>query len=144
MMKKSNKKGFTLVELIVVIAIMAILAAVLVPTVTNKIKDANESSAKSSVSALAESIRADIITANTNTNLTFQGEYCTVTITPASGTDAAKVEASNIAAEYGSGKDIEISNDTNGVIKIKHKNYNWYYTVDSTGKVTMGPTAVGG
>ena len=71
MMKKSNKKGFTLVELIVVIAIMAILAAVLVPTVTNKIKDANESSAKSSVSALAESIRADIITANTNTKYTW-------------------------------------------------------------------------
>ena len=124
---------------------MAILAAVLVPTVTNKIKDANESSAKSSVSALAESIRADIITANTNTNLTFQGEYCTVTITPASDSTAAKVVASAIATEYGSGKDIEISNDgTNGVIKIKHKNYNWYYTVDSTGKVTMGLTAVGG
>ena len=30
-MKKINKKGFTLVELIVVIAIIGILAAVLVP-----------------------------------------------------------------------------------------------------------------
>lgn len=31
-MKKSNRKGFTLVELVVVIAIIGILAAILVPT----------------------------------------------------------------------------------------------------------------
>ena len=40
-MKKTNKKGFTIVELVVVIAVVAILAAVLIPTfvsVTNKAK----------------------------------------------------------------------------------------------------------
>ena len=56
MMKKSNKKGFTLVELIVVIAIMAILAAVLVPTVTNKIKDADDSATASDLSAILSDI----------------------------------------------------------------------------------------
>ena len=56
MMKKSNKKGFTLVELIVVIAIMAILAAVLVPTVTNKINDAKRSAAKSDIQSAAKAI----------------------------------------------------------------------------------------
>ena len=61
MMKKSNKKGFTLVELIVVIAIMAILAAVLVPTITNKINDAKESAAKSDMSAVANAIQSEII-----------------------------------------------------------------------------------
>ncbi len=61
MMKKSNKKGFTLVELIVVIAIMAILAAVLVPTVTSKIKDANSSAAKSDVSSVASGIQSDLM-----------------------------------------------------------------------------------
>ena len=65
MMKKSNKKGFTLVELIVVIAIMAILAAVLVPTVTSKIKDANSSAAKSDCQTLANAIQADIINVQT-------------------------------------------------------------------------------
>ena len=39
--KKTNKKGFTLVELVVVIAILAILAAIAVPTVSNIINTAN-------------------------------------------------------------------------------------------------------
>ena len=40
-MKKSNKKGFTIVELVIVIAVIAILAAVLIPTFSNLIKRAN-------------------------------------------------------------------------------------------------------
>ena len=44
-MKKSNKKGFTIVELVIVIAVIAILAAVLIPTFTNVVNKANQSSA---------------------------------------------------------------------------------------------------
>ena len=43
-MKHTNKKGFTIVELVIVIAVIAILAAVLIPTFSNLIKKANESS----------------------------------------------------------------------------------------------------
>ena len=42
-MINSRKKGFTLVELVIVIAVVAILAAVLIPTFGNLIKKANES-----------------------------------------------------------------------------------------------------
>lgn len=34
-MKKTNKKGFTLIEMLVVIAIIAILVAIIIPTVTS-------------------------------------------------------------------------------------------------------------
>lgn len=40
--KKTNKKGFTLVELVMVVALIAILAAIAVPTVTNVIDTANK------------------------------------------------------------------------------------------------------
>ena len=42
---KNKKKGFTLVELIVVLAILAILAAMLVPALTGYIDKANEKKA---------------------------------------------------------------------------------------------------
>jgi len=40
-----NKKGFTIVELVIVIAVIAILAAVLIPTFSGVVSKANDSSA---------------------------------------------------------------------------------------------------
>lgn len=44
MLKNSKKKGFTIVELVIVIAVIAILAAVLIPTFSNIVRKANISS----------------------------------------------------------------------------------------------------
>lgn len=44
-MKKSSKKGFTIVELVIVIAVIAILAAVMIPTFSGIITKARESAA---------------------------------------------------------------------------------------------------
>ena len=44
-MKKLNKKGFTIVELVIVIAVIAILAAVLIPTFATVIEKANANAA---------------------------------------------------------------------------------------------------
>lgn len=64
---KKNKKGFTLVELIVVLVIIAILAAVLVPTVSGYIgrarKTAAQSAAKSEVTAF-QAAATDVLGAN--------------------------------------------------------------------------------
>ena len=42
-MEKRNKKGFTIVELVIVIAVIAILAAVLIPNLSRLVGKANES-----------------------------------------------------------------------------------------------------
>lgn len=44
-MKKLNKKGFTIVELVIVIAVIGILAAVLIPTFSGVVSKANQSAA---------------------------------------------------------------------------------------------------
>ena len=44
-MKKLNKKGFTIVELSIVIAVVAILSAVLIPTFSSIVNKAKDSSA---------------------------------------------------------------------------------------------------
>ena len=49
LIKKNNKKGFTLIELVIVIAILAILALILVPAIGNYIGNANK--AKNEASA---------------------------------------------------------------------------------------------
>jgi len=46
MNKKNTRKGFTIVELVIVIAVIAILATVLVPTFGNVIEKANKSAAR--------------------------------------------------------------------------------------------------
>ena len=43
-MRNTNKKGFTIVELVIVVAVIAILAAVLIPTFSGIIRKANISS----------------------------------------------------------------------------------------------------
>ena len=47
-----NKKGFTIVELVIVIAVIAILAAVLIPTFSGVIEKANKSAVQQEAAAL--------------------------------------------------------------------------------------------
>ena len=61
-MKKFNKKGFTIVELVVVIAVIAILAAVLIPTFSNVVDKANESKAMQEAKAAYDVWYADVVT----------------------------------------------------------------------------------
>ena len=63
-MRKSNKKGFTLVELVVVIAIIGVLAAILIPTMMNYVKKARLKTANSNAKLVFTTINnkcADLV-----------------------------------------------------------------------------------
>ena len=108
---KTNNKGFSLVELIVVIAIMAILAAVAIPTFAGFITKANVAS---DVSSVAKEVNAVYVTVNNNKEPTAivvkidngNEEDITVTVTsagavtPTTGYDWAKDIASAMEWTY--------------------------------------------
>ena len=58
-MKRNNKKGFTIVELVIVIAVIAILAGVLIPTFAGIVKKANNSSIQQETRAALTVILAE-------------------------------------------------------------------------------------
>ena len=56
-MRKNNKKGFTLVELVIVVAVMAVLVAVAIPTVGSIVDTAEEAVADSNARTIESVIK---------------------------------------------------------------------------------------
>lgn len=56
MSKKNNARGFTLIELVVVVAVIAILAALLVPTILGQVERARISRARSDANEIAKAL----------------------------------------------------------------------------------------
>lgn len=54
---KKNKKGFTLVELVIVVAVMAVLIAVAIPTVTSITKTAKETVADTNARTIESTLK---------------------------------------------------------------------------------------
>jgi len=67
MKKRLNKKGFTLIELIVVIAILAILAAILIPSLSGYIQKATDSKNQANCRALYTQYALDVAVSTTGT-----------------------------------------------------------------------------
>lgn len=65
-MKKNNKKGFTLVELVIVVAVMAILVAVAIPTVSSITSTAQTATDKSNARTIESMIKLEVAEKDNN------------------------------------------------------------------------------
>ena len=95
-MKKNTKKGFTLVELLVVIAILAILATVSVVGYTSFINKADLSNAQTE----AAQIKLAINTALINNDYVKVSVHTTTGTTPTTTTIYASINSSTNAVEF--------------------------------------------
>jgi type IV pilus assembly protein PilA len=83
---KKNNKGFSLVELIIVIAIMAVLVGVLAPQFIKYVEQSRRSRDISTAQEIREACLADIadgkITATTTSSAVTAGSFTTITELP--------------------------------------------------------------
>lgn len=99
-MKKMNNKGFSLVELIVVIAIMAVLVGVLAPTLIKNVEKSRESTDLQNL----DTIRGAVVTTLSDetvaakipaSSTTYELDTTNVQLSGSSGSDAAFTTAFN-------------------------------------------------
>ena len=84
-MKKNNKKGFTLVELVIVVAVMAVLVAVAIPTVssiTGKAKTSVRESNARTIESMLKLEEAEL-TKDTDGTVTLNASQVTTALTKA-------------------------------------------------------------
>ena len=121
---RKKKKGFTLIELMAVIAIIAILAAVLVPTVTGYIERSKKTAVITQTRNVVSAVETHNATAGSGDQIKLDDTLST--ITNKIGTDLlSDVTKLDSELKYATMKDI--NTDTNAIKNIK---------IDSNGKIT--------
>ena len=70
-MKKFNKNGFTLIEMLVVIAIIAVLVSIVIPTVSSSTEKAKEAADAANIRAYIAEVTTDALTGKTDTTRTY-------------------------------------------------------------------------
>ena len=80
---KKNNKGFTLAELLIVVAIIAVLVAIAIPVFTSQLEKSREATDQANLRSLYAETVAAVLSEDTNATTTLKG----ATLTVAKGTD---------------------------------------------------------
>lgn len=126
MAKKNSKRGFTLVELIVVLVILAILAALLIPALTGYIDKARKNQVVAETRALTQAVQTEMSTIY-GLNNSFQGQK-----------DIGKpLTIASKDGDYGEGKGQLVNQQTEEIVEILSENSGlaWVHPVEQIREV---------
>lgn len=73
-LKKQGKKGFTLMELLIVVAIIAVLVAIAIPLFTNQLEKAREATDMANLRSAYAECSASLLTGEKGKNVTFDND----------------------------------------------------------------------
>lgn len=136
---KKNNKGFSLVELIVVIAIMAVLVGVLAPTLIGNIEKSRESKDLQNLDSIRQAVvtaMADETVYSSTVPSGTSGSVATVTVATGAAGSNLSFDTTNYAALSSEFASI-ITSDTKMTSK-SGKNGELKVIVESTGAVKVG------
>jgi type IV pilus assembly protein PilA len=119
-MKKMNNKGFSLVELIIVIAIMAILVGVLAPQFIKYVEQSRESTDISSIDEVKKAVETYVADYNPGGTITVAADGTTIS----AGGGTSPAFDSSKQGEYG------ITSDSTK-LKSKHSVITWTYDAEA-------------
>ena len=114
---RKNKKGFTLVELIVVIAIMAVLAGTVAGVTVSQLNKQTDKTMASEAKGIADFISTWIV--EHSVELPANGTIAIVEYTTTDTTDTEKTLVSALTKQYGA----KVTTDTNKVRGEKGKSF---------------------
>lgn len=92
---RKNEKGFTLAELLIVVAIIGVLVAISIPIFTSQLEKAREATDEANIRSIYAQLSADVLTENTTSDANKDKVVC-----PAAATYTVKKDdAGNIIGE---------------------------------------------
>lgn len=137
---KRNARGFTLVEILIVVIILGILAAIVIPQFTNASNDARTSSTQSTLQTLRSQIELFKIQ---HSDTPPASDTCLWSVL-GGRTNTPDTAATNAAGVFGPYVQNPPTNPQNGLSAVgaaASKAVGWVYVYDSTNK-TYGISAV--
>ena len=135
---KSSKKGFTLVELIVVLVILAILAAMLVPALVGYIDRAKKEKEFQAASTVYTAAQALATEAYGQGKTSAQAETYAENVTEIKKLTGIDVDANGVDVTMATPGDAGIEGFTIKQIKVTFDGHDYYYTLNAATWATDG------
>lgn len=138
--KLKDKKGFTLVELIVVLVILAILAALLIPALTGYIDKANKEKVVSEARMVLMAAQTEISEDYGNGKITVTAEGVATTSNTAISDEVSKLAEAKAGWSYA----IKFAKDGNNAIAVTDMSFSdGTYKISYTSANQFGPATAG-